>query len=99
MFPTLLDMSTQLNVHQTLNKINVVSYDYSGYGESEGSASENVIYDDIEEVADFIIYSLNIPAENILLYCVIYNLEWAILLDRLLPYIQQFIRNIQRSQE
>jgi hypothetical protein len=45
----------------------VVCYDYSGYGESEGSPSERAIYDDIEEVAEFMTKTLQIPQDRIIL--------------------------------
>lgn len=42
----LIDLSTQL-------KMDVISYDYSGYGRSEGMASEESLLEDIESVLDF----------------------------------------------
>ena len=59
-YPFLLDLSLQL-------KCDVVSYDYSGYGCSEGSPSEKEIYTDIEQVMDFVIHSLRRKQESIIL--------------------------------
>ena len=44
-----------------------MSYDYSGYGESDGSPSEKAIYEDIEEVAEFMTKTLQISQEKIIL--------------------------------
>jgi pimeloyl-ACP methyl ester carboxylesterase len=59
-YPFLIDLSTQL-------KADVISYDYSGYGRSEGSPSEKEIYTDIEQVMDFVTISLGVENENIIL--------------------------------
>jgi surfactin synthase thioesterase subunit len=53
-------MSTQL-------KCDVIAYDYSGYGKSEGSSSEREIYNDIEEVADFMKNILNVKTKETIL--------------------------------
>jgi hypothetical protein len=57
----LIDLATVL-------KVDVVSYDYSGYGRSEGRASENEVYHDIEQVMDFLTNSLMIRQQSIVLY-------------------------------
>jgi len=44
----------------------VVAYDYSGYGESEGTYSEEELCNDIEEIADYVNNSLLIPYKNII---------------------------------
>lgn len=44
-----------------------MAYDYSGYGKSEGSSSEQEIYVNIEEVAFFATEILNIPTNEIIL--------------------------------
>ena len=59
-YPFLIDLSTQL-------KADVVAYDYSGYGRSEGSPSEEEIYSDVEQVMDFLTVSLLIKQESIVL--------------------------------
>jgi hypothetical protein len=46
----------------------LISYDYSGYGRSEGIASEKEIYSDIEEVGKFATEDLGIPPQDIILY-------------------------------
>jgi hypothetical protein len=59
-YPFLVDLSTQL-------KADIISYDYSGYGRSEGSPSERDLYTDIEQVMDFVTISLRIKQESIVL--------------------------------
>jgi hypothetical protein len=59
-YPFLVDLSTQL-------KADVISYDYSGYGLSEGTPSEKELYKDIEQVMDFVIFQLRIKQESIVL--------------------------------
>lgn len=59
-YPFLIDMSIQL-------KTDVISYDYSGYGCSEGTPSEKEIYSDIEQVMDFAIQGLGLRLESIIL--------------------------------
>jgi len=48
--------------------MDIIAYDYSGYGESQGKPTENAIYDDIEEVANFIRKGLHIKFSNIVLF-------------------------------
>ena len=52
---------------QKLN-VNVILYDYSGYGLSDGSPSEQEFYNNIEMVYGYLTDSLNIKSENIILY-------------------------------
>jgi pimeloyl-ACP methyl ester carboxylesterase len=59
-YPLLIDMCTQL-------KADVISYDYSGYGRSEGSPCEQHLFTDIENIIDFTIEQFNISEENIIL--------------------------------
>lgn len=59
-YPFLLDLSTQ-------TKSNVISYDYTGYGCSDGTPSEKDLYSDIEQVLDFVINNLNTRASKIIL--------------------------------
>ena len=44
-----------------------MSYDYSGYGNSEGVASVEQMYKDIEEVAEFMKNTLSINYDKIVL--------------------------------
>ncbi|MCK5146123.1 alpha/beta hydrolase [bacterium] len=46
----------------------VVAYDYSGYGTSQGSPSEETAYTNIRAVYEFIIHSLHRCPEEIILY-------------------------------
>jgi hypothetical protein len=59
-YPFLIDLSIQL-------KADVISYDYSGYGCSEGSPSEKEINTDVEQVMDFAIHGLGLKLESIIL--------------------------------
>lgn len=49
-------------------RCNIISYDYSGYGASGGSASERNIYADIEAVYQSMKQKFNIPSTKIILY-------------------------------
>ena len=60
-FPFLIDLSTQL-------KSDVISYDYTGYGRSEGHPTEKDLYTDIEQVMDFGLMYLRLKLEQIILY-------------------------------
>lgn len=46
----------------------MLAYDYSGYGTSEGSASEYATYEDIQAVYDYAITNLGSKPEQIILY-------------------------------
>lgn len=46
----------------------VFTFDYRGYGLSEGSPSENKAYKDIDAAYDYLVSDLNIPAERIILH-------------------------------
>jgi hypothetical protein len=59
-YPLLMDLCTAL-------KADVISYDYSGYGRSEGSPSEAELYTDIEQVMDFVTVFLRTKQESIIL--------------------------------
>ena len=59
-YPFLIDLSTQL-------KADVISYDYSGYGRSEGSPSEKEIYSDIDQIMDFVMVFKRIKLDSIVL--------------------------------
>lgn len=57
----LKEFSKQLNV-------NVISYDYSGYGLSQGSPSRDSLYDDSDAMYNYITDKLNISGDKIILY-------------------------------
>lgn len=59
-YPTLIDMASII-------KCDIVSYDYSGYGYSEGTPNEAEICSDIEHVIDFVLVNLNKKIEDIVL--------------------------------
>ena len=61
MFPILAKMCKILQV-------NIIGYDYSGYGTSSGSASESQTYKDIEAVYLWAVQTLNIPPDSVILY-------------------------------
>lgn len=61
LFPSLLDISTVL-------KCDVISYDYTGYGQSTGEFQEREIYSDIDEVIDFTVVNLHIDIAHIVLF-------------------------------
>ncbi len=46
----------------------IVTYDYSGYGHSEGSPSEQQVYNDVQAVYDYLISQKKIKAEHIIAY-------------------------------
>lgn len=48
-------------------QVNIIAYDYSGYGESEGEYSEKAICNDIDEVADFMYQKLSIKFDKVIL--------------------------------
>jgi hypothetical protein len=48
-------------------KVNVMLYDYSGYGMSDGECSESNVYEDIEAVYLFLRNDLNLSPQNIIL--------------------------------
>lgn len=61
LYPKLIDISTVL-------KCNIVAYDYTGYGQSEGIFKEKEIYTDIEEVIDFALVNLGINVSQITVF-------------------------------
>ncbi len=61
MFPIFAQMSKILQV-------NIIGYDYSGYGASTGSPSEAQTYRDIEAVYLWIIQTLSVSPESVILY-------------------------------
>jgi len=60
-YPVLLDMCQNL-------KCDFITYDYSGYGRSEGKPLLDKFNNDLEEVVNFINSQLCIPFENLVLY-------------------------------
>ena len=59
--------SFYIGLGQRIN-CNIFSYDYSGYGESGGSASESHLYSDIEAAWGEVRSRYGISPENIVLY-------------------------------
>eukprot|EP00523_Entomoneis_sp_CCMP467_P000223 CAMPEP_0168758014 /NCGR_PEP_ID=MMETSP0724-20121128/21474_1 /TAXON_ID=265536 /ORGANISM="Amphiprora sp., Strain CCMP467" /LENGTH=256 /DNA_ID=CAMNT_0008806863 /DNA_START=121 /DNA_END=888 /DNA_ORIENTATION=- len=49
-------------------KVNVMAYDYSGYGESTGKPNEQNCYSDIEAAFKYLTNEKKIPPEHIVLY-------------------------------
>ena len=60
-YPTLFDLSSSL-------KCDVISYDYSGYGCSTGTPSENEIIDDIVHVMSFCLNIIHVPLNKLILF-------------------------------
>jgi uncharacterized protein len=48
--------------------LNVLLYDYRGYGRSEGTPNEKGLYADVQAAYDFVVKEKNIPAEQIVAY-------------------------------
>jgi fermentation-respiration switch protein FrsA (DUF1100 family) len=48
--------------------LNVLLYDYRGYGKSEGSPNEKGFYADVEAAYDFVVNDKKIPADQIIAY-------------------------------
>ena len=61
LYPMLIDLCSQL-------KCNIISYDYSGFGLSEGKATEKHLYSDAEEIQTFIKEILMIKEKDLLLF-------------------------------
>ncbi|CDJ59255.1 hypothetical protein, conserved [Eimeria maxima] len=49
-------------------QVNVLAYDYSGYGWSDGKATEAALYADIRRVVAFAVNELKVPPYKIILY-------------------------------
>lgn len=49
-------------------RVNVLAYDYQGYGRAGGSCSERACYEDIDAAYRFLTTQLQIPSANIVLY-------------------------------
>lgn len=61
----LYELFIELSIHL---KVNIIGYDYSGYGQSTGKASENNTYADIEAVYKCLDESYGTKQEDIILY-------------------------------
>ena len=61
LYPMLIDLCSQL-------KCNIISYDYSGFGLSEGKATEKHLYSDAEDIQTFIKDILMIKEKDLLLF-------------------------------
>lgn len=61
MAPQLVDFSQRL-------KVNILIYDYSGYGLSEGKSSPSNVYNDAEAVYSHLIHNLRCTPQSIVLY-------------------------------
>lgn len=48
-------------------QVNVLAYEYSGYGKSEGTVSEDNCYADIRAAYDYLTTQKQIPSEQIVL--------------------------------
>lgn len=62
------NISYSLDVAETLNKLNlnVLIFDYRGYGKSEGSPTENGTYTDAETAYQWLLKDKNIPENSII---------------------------------
>jgi hypothetical protein len=49
-------------------QVNLLAYDYEGYGKASGYPSEQACYDDIEAAYNFLTTNLRLAPENIVLY-------------------------------
>jgi abhydrolase domain-containing protein 17 len=54
-------------LHKNLN-VNVIGYDYEGYGLHSGSSSENACYRDIETIVSYLKNKFDIDTKDIVLY-------------------------------
>ncbi|CAN6464211.1 unnamed protein product [Victoria cruziana] len=59
------ELFVELSIHL---RVNLMGYDYSGYGQSSGKPSENNTYADIEAVYNCLIEKYGAKEENIILY-------------------------------
>lgn len=60
LYPDLIDMSVQL-------KMDIITYDYSGFGRSTGKFSKDEMYNDLETVLTEYVIKANIRLENVIL--------------------------------
>ncbi len=65
-----VDMGGLQHVQQNFYKhgYSVMIYDYSGYGQSEGRASEQQVYNDIQAVYNYLVNQLKLKPEQIISY-------------------------------
>ncbi|KAK1294622.1 hypothetical protein QJS10_CPA16g00338 [Acorus calamus] len=59
------ELFVELSIHL---RVNVVGYDYSGYGQSTGKPSEQNTYADIEAVYRFFVENYGVKEEDVILY-------------------------------
>ena len=63
------NISDRLESLRVLNRLNLnaLIYDYSGYGKSEGSPSEQATYENVRAAWNYLTEQRNIPSDNIIL--------------------------------
>ncbi len=61
------DLESEMERFRDLG-LNVLAYDYRGYGKSEGSASVSNVYGDVERAYQYLTEELRVPPDRILLY-------------------------------
>lgn len=61
LYSSYIDLASQL-------KCDIIAYDYTGYGHSEGIPNEKDIYSDIEHVMDYALAYKQLPLEKIILF-------------------------------
>lgn len=61
LFGHLLDFSHKAQV-------NIISYEYNGYGQSKKKTSEDSLYENIKTIVSYSINTLKLPASNLILY-------------------------------
>lgn len=49
-------------------RVNLLAYDYEGYGKTSGTPSEQSCYEDVDAAYQFLTETLHTPSENIILY-------------------------------
>ncbi|KAK1289683.1 hypothetical protein QJS10_CPB18g00595 [Acorus calamus] len=59
------ELFVELSIHL---RVNLVGYDYSGYGQSTGKPSENNTYADIEAVYKYLVENYGVKEEEVILY-------------------------------
>ncbi|KAK1314606.1 hypothetical protein QJS10_CPA06g01261 [Acorus calamus] len=59
------ELFVELSIHL---RVNLVGYDYSGYGQSTGKPSENNTYADIEAVYKYLVKNYGVKEEEVILY-------------------------------
>lgn len=62
-----LTMNAYLTLFSKLHNVNVIAYDYPGYGMSTGSPSEQGCYDALDHVMVYLTHTLYVPTTDIVL--------------------------------